>query len=252
VSPAVEVRDGRFGYQGHTVVEASLQVEAGEVVALVGPNGSGKSTLLKGIVGVVERHGGSVSVFGQPIERHGDRGRLGYLPQRQSAAGPVPVTVRELVAAGRLGRTGLFHRPRAADRAAVANAIAAVGLTEHAARPVGSLSGGQQRRALVARALAGEPDLLLLDEPLAGVDHASQDALAGTVAARVAEGATVVVVLHELGPFAPLITRVGCLGAGRLTYDGPVGTAPAHVLGGGFDHDHHGGEPRAMGLGLLG
>src|SRR5262249_33901148 len=161
--------------------EADLAVGAGEVVALLGPNGSGKTTLLKGMLGLVERIGGDVEVMGTSVDNLADRSLVGYLPQRQSAAGPIPVTVTELVRSGRLHRGGLAHRTSAADRHAVTDAIAAVGLADHARRPVSRLSGGQQRRALFARALAGGADLLLLDEPFAGVDQANQRAIADAI-----------------------------------------------------------------------
>ena len=241
----VRVRDGRFGYRGQVAVEADLVVERGEVVALVGPNGSGKTTLVKGILGLCERLGGDVELFGGQLQ---DRGRVGYVPQRQQAAGPIPATVREVVASGRLACSGLGRRLRAPDRRAVDDALAAVGLADRAGSPVATLSGGQQRRALVARALAGRAEILFLDEPLAGVDRSSRQALAGIVAGLVAEGTTIVVVLHELGPLAPLITRVARLEAGAIVSDGPPEHVPAEAFGHGDEDPHPAGEP-APGVG---
>ena len=241
----VRVSDGRFGYRGQVAVEADLVVERGEVVALVGPNGSGKTTLVKGILGLCERLGGDVELFGGQLQ---DRGRVGYVPQRQQAAGPIPATVREVVASGRLACSGLGRRLRAPDRRAVDDALAAVGLADRAGSPVATLSGGQQRRALVARALAGPAEILFLDEPLAGVDRSSRQALAGIVAGLVAEGTTIVVVLHELGPLAPLITRVARLEAGAIVSDGSPEHVPAEALGHGDEDPHPAGET-APGLG---
>jgi zinc transport system ATP-binding protein len=161
--------------------------------------------------------------------------RIGYVPQRLGAGSGVPATVAEVVASGRLARRGL-RPPTAADRAAVVAAIASVGLAEREHEPVGSLSGGQQQRTLIARALAAEPELLVLDEPTAGVDAASQAAFADALREFVAGGGTVLLVAHELGPLQPLITRAIVVHNGRIRHDGAV-PQPAgdHALPG---HDH--------------
>jgi len=250
--PVIDVRNGSFGYRNQLAVTADVRIAAGEVVALLGPNGSGKTTLLKGMLGLVDRLAGDVQLFGTPIESFRQRDRIGYVPQRQTAAGPIPVTVTELVRSGRLAGRGVLHRSRRDDRAAVRAAIDAVGLGDKAREPVATLSGGQQRRALVARALAGGAQVLLLDEPLAGVDQANQEAMANAIADLVDDGATVVVVLHELGPLEPLVTRVVCLDVGAVTFDGPIDAAPARLLHLGHDHDPHGGvEQRRRGMGLI-
>jgi zinc transport system ATP-binding protein len=253
----IRVRDGRFGYRNQVAVRADLDIHSGEVVALLGPNGSGKTTLLKGMLGLVERLGGSVDLFGQPLAAFHDRSLIGYVPQRQTAAGPIPVTVRELVRSGRLARKGLLKRRSSIDDRAVSDAIAAVGLADKDRMPVATLSGGQQRRALVARALAGGARVLLLDEPLAGVDQANQEALADALAAMVATetegrvGVTIVVVLHELGPLESLVTRAVCLDSGIVGFDGSLETAPPALLHLGHDHDPHGGQPHRPRLGLF-
>jgi zinc transport system ATP-binding protein len=145
-----------------------------------------------------------------------------------------------VVAAGRLARRGLFRPFRAADRAAVAAALRAVGLADRAADPVATLSGGQQQRALIARALAGEPELLVLDEPTAGVDAASQEAFADALRGFVAGGKTVLLVAHELGPLRPLISRAVVIRDGAIAHDGAV---PEQV------HDHvHPHGPEATGM----
>lgn len=248
----VRLRGAQFGYDGRAAAVADLDIVAGEVVAVLGPNGSGKSTLVKGMLGLVDRYGGTCEWFGRPLDQLGDRWRIGYVPQRQLAATPIPVTLAELVHSGRVARSGLWRHHRADDRRSVAEAIDAVGLGGHESERVDHLSGGQQRRALVARALAGGPDVLVLDEPLAGVDHESQEALAAIVAALTAEGATAIVVLHELGPFEPIVTRAVCMDNGAVAFDGPPREAPAALLAHAHDHDPHGGdvEPPAT-LGLL-
>jgi zinc transport system ATP-binding protein len=206
-----------------------LTVRPGEVVALLGANGSGKSTAVRAAVGQVPVTGGELTLFGSPVRRFRAWWRIGYVPQRSTAAGGVPATVREVVTAGRLARRRLRPLGRA-DRAAVGRALELVGLADRAGDPVGALSGGQHQRVLIARALAGEPELLVMDEPLAGVDLASQRVLADTLRALTGEGVSVLLVLHELGPLQPLIDRAVVLAHGRVerTVDHPAQLPDAH------------------------
>jgi zinc transport system ATP-binding protein len=206
-----------------------LAVADGEVVAVLGANGSGKSTLVRTMLGLVPVVRGEVRLFDVPLDRFRDWRRVGFVPQRTTAAGGVPATVREVVLSGRLSRRPPLRPVRKADRVAVEEAIDVVGLGGRAGDGVSTLSGGQQQRVLIARALAGEPDLLVLDEPTAGVDLASQQAFAAALERLVAGGATIVLVAHELGPIAPLIARTVVMRDGRLVYDGaPVASAEAH------------------------
>ena len=219
-TPVVGLRGGAVAYDGRTAVSGvDLVVRPGEVVAVLGANGSGKSTVVRAVVGLLPLAAGSLELFGTPRERFRDRPRLGYVPQRGGATTGVPATVREVVATGRLARTG-WGRPGAADRRAVDGAIETVGLGGRARDSVATLSGGQQQRVLIARALTCEPDLLVLDEPTAGVDLASQAALADTLRTLVTRGTTVVLVAHELGPMHPLITRALTMSDGRVLHDG--------------------------------
>jgi zinc transport system ATP-binding protein len=238
-TPVVDVRNATVVYDRTPVLTGvDLRVSTGEVVAILGPNGSGKSTLVKAILGLAPLASGSVALFGATgsgIRRH--RHRIGYVPQRLGAGSGVPATVGEVVAAGRLARRGLRF-PRSADREAIARAIAAVGLAERTHDPVSALSGGQQQRVLIARALAAEPDLLVLDEPTAGVDAASQDAFAAVLRAFTAGGGTVLLVAHELGPLQPLVTRAVVVHNGRIAHDGPVPEPTGHHALPGHDHVH--------------
>jgi zinc transport system ATP-binding protein len=217
------------------VRDVSFDVAPGQVVAILGANGSGKSTLVKSLVGLNPVSHGSVSLFGTPLPRFRNWARVGYVPQRSTIGSGVPATVREVVASGRIARRRPFWPMSRYGHDVVDTAIDLVGLAGRAGHPVATLSGGQQQRVLVARTLAGEPDLLLLDEPNAGVDHASQVAIAETLGGRADAGASVVVVLHELGPFAPLIDRVVALREGRVTYDGP----PEQLVDGAAHAHHH-------------
>jgi zinc transport system ATP-binding protein len=232
----VEVSDAAIAYDRTPVLTGiDLVVDSGEVVAILGANGSGKSTLIKGILGLVPLTTGSVRLFGgrgREVRR-----RIGYVPQRLGAGSGVPATVAEVVAAGRLAKRGL--RPAGpADRAAVAAAIAAVGLAERTHDPVSALSGGQQQRTLIARALAAEPELLVLDEPTAGVDATSQAAFADALRDFASGGGTVLLVAHELGPLQPLVTRAIVIHNGRIAHDGAAPEPSGHHALPGHDHVH--------------
>ena len=216
----------------------SISIRTAEAVALLGGNGSGKSTLVRTLLGLLPHRRGTVTLFGSPLRDFRDWARVGYVPQR-SLATLGGSKVKEVVAAGRLGRRRLFRPLSRADRDAVHNAIALVGLSEQRDADVARLSGGQQQRLLVARALAGEPDLLVLDEPTSGVDLEHQQALAEVLGRLLAAGTSVLVVLHEVGPLASLIDRAVVLSDGRIVHDGPLGDLGQHRHGmGGHQHDH--------------
>jgi zinc transport system ATP-binding protein len=237
----LHLRHGTLGYEDRPVLrEIDFTLRAGEVVVLLGANGSGKSTLVRTLLGLTPLMAGHVELFGVPSSRFTQRWRIGYVPQRHTVVSGVPSTVREVVSSGRLARRRPFAPLRAEDRAAVEAAIATVGLQEKAGSNVAALSGGQQRRVLIARALAAEPDVLVMDEPTAGVDLANQEILAETLRRLVASGKTVLLVAHELGPLEPPADRVVVLRDGRTTYDGPPlpGIAEAHD-----HHAHHDETP---------
>ncbi|MEU8296943.1 metal ABC transporter ATP-binding protein [Micromonospora sp. NPDC048909] len=237
--PVITVEHGAVGYDGRPVLrDVSLRVTAGEVVAVLGANGSGKSTLVRAVLGLVPLTGGSVTLFDRPLRRFRQWERVGYVPQRLGAGGGVPATVREVVASGRLARRGFLRPPGAADRAAVDLALRAVGLADRAGDPVATLSGGQQQRTLIARALAGRPELLVLDEPTAGVDAASQEAFAGALREFVADGGTVLLVAHELGPLRPVISRAIVVHEGGICHDGSVPEPAGHHAEPDHDHVH--------------
>ena len=218
-----------------------LRVDRGEVVALLGSNGSGKSTLVRTLVRAVPASAGDVTVLGAPLGPRVPWHRVGYVPQRLGAAGGVPATVREIVSSGLLGPRTL-RKPRGwSDR--VDAALAEVGLGHRRDQAVSELSGGQQRRVLIARALVRDPELLILDEPVAGVDQPSQEAFARTLAGLVGRGVTVLVVLHELGELEGLITRTVVLRHGTVVHDGPAPRAAHGHDGPEHDHLHAHGDP---------
>jgi zinc transport system ATP-binding protein len=215
-----------------------LAVRPGEVVAVMGANGSGKSTLVRALLGLVPLSAGRTEVYGMPPAKFRDWKRIGYVPQRLSIGGGVPATVREIVASGRIARQSRLRPSSAADRLAVDQALRAVGMADRARDPAQELSGGQQQRVLIARALAGEPDALVMDEPTAGVDARSQETLAGTLRELVEQGRTVVLVAHELGPLEPLITRSVVMEAGRIVHEGVPPVPQGDCARPGHDHVH--------------
>ncbi|MER7534862.1 MULTISPECIES: metal ABC transporter ATP-binding protein [unclassified Streptomyces] len=249
--PVISVRGATAALGARPVLRGvDLTVGRGEVVALLGANGSGKSTAVRSIIGQVPLTGGTIELFGTPRKRFRDWARVGYVPQRTTAAGGVPATIREVVTSGRLARRK-FGWLSNVDRAAVDRAIALVGLADRAKDSVSALSGGQHQRVLIARALASEPELLIMDEPMAGVDLASQEILAATLREQVALGTSVLLVLHELGPLEPLIDRAVVLRDGCVVHDGPPPEAVGQHALPGHDHVHPHAADEPLRTGLL-
>jgi zinc transport system ATP-binding protein len=229
VKPALELEDVSFAYRpGQPVLaDVSLTVGEGEFVAIAGPNGGGKTTLVRLVLGLARPGSGAVRLFGEPAHRFSRRATLGYVAQRAQIGGHGPVTVREVVSAGRLAQGGLLGPLRARDRAIVDAAIEDVGLSARAHVPVRELSGGQQQRAFIAKALAGEPSLLVLDEPTAGVDTESQEALARLLDRLHADRRiTTLYVSHEFGAVESIVHRL-VLVRGAIVFDGPPRTLPS-------------------------
>lgn len=214
----------------------SFTVGRGEFVALVGPNGSGKSTLLGVVLGLLRPSAGNVRLFGIAPAVLRDRWRVGYVPQRPMLAEQLPVTVREVVASGRLARRGWARRLTRADQEEVDHALESVALDSLEHNKLGELSGGQQQRAFIARALVNRPELLILDEPVAGVDAESQNRFRDALVHMVRDHeAAVLLVSHELGAVAEDLDRLLVLRRGELSFDGP----PAELAGGGVSLGIH-------------
>jgi zinc transport system ATP-binding protein len=225
---AVELRGVSFAYAAGPPVlaDVDLAVAPGELVAIAGPNGGGKTTLVRIVLGLERPDGGHALLFGEPAHRFSRRAELGYLAQRSQLGADAPTTVREVVAAGRLVRSGLLGPLGASHGRAVDEAIARVGLSAIADRPLTRLSGGQQQRAFIAKALAAEPSLLVLDEPTTGVDVEAQDALAELLDRIHRElGVTILYVSHEFGAVERYVERL-VLVRGGIVFDGPPGDLP--------------------------
>jgi zinc transport system ATP-binding protein len=225
---AIEFERVEFGYLPSQPVlrDVDLRVTEGEFVAVAGPNGGGKTTLLRLALGLERPTRGRVLLFGEPARSFRDRRRLGYLAQRTRVGVDAPATVREVVEAGRAAIRPL-GRLRREDREAVAEAIERVGLAPLASRPLSRLSGGQQQRAFIAKALAAQPSLLVLDEPTTGVDVESQEALAVLLEQLNRElGVTIVYVSHEFGAVEHVVERL-VLVRQQIVFDGRPSALPA-------------------------
>ena len=235
MTPALQASGLHVHLGGASILHrVDLSVDEGEVVALLGANGSGKSTLLRALVGVVPVAHGSVELLGVPLGRAVPWHRIGYVPQRVTAATGIPATATEVVISGTIHGRRLLPPHDARERAV--DALASVGLAARADRPVRELSGGQQQRVLIARALVRRPDMLLLDEPVAGVDLPSQQVFAHALTDLAAAGTTILVVLHELGALAPLVSRAVVLRHGHVVHDGaPPTPTPDHAAP---EHEH--------------
>jgi ABC-type Mn2+/Zn2+ transport system ATPase subunit len=207
-----------LGY-GHRVVlhDIDLDVPSGDFLGIVGPNGAGKTTLLKALLGTLRPLRGAIQIPPQGVA-------FGYVPQRQAVDETFPLTVREMIAMGRFARIGLLGRPGAGDRALVVESAQHVGIADLLERRYRTLSGGQKQRTLIARALAAEPTVLVLDEPTNGMDLPAEHAIMELVRRLHEEdGLTVVMVSHLLNVVASYVARLAIVGNGRLEV-GPIDT----------------------------
>lgn len=212
-----------------------FSLSEGEFCVLLGPNGSGKTTLVRTLLGLVPMSGGRRTIFGHDPVAFKRWDLIGYVPQRVTAAAGVPATVAEVVHSGRTSRIRLLSRTSRADRAAVDRALDLVDLTPVATDRVETLSGGQQQRVLIARALASEPRVLVMDEPVASVDMAHQESFAVTLGRLHAMGTSILLVAHSLGAMEPLAQRAVVIERGAVIHDG----APDDEIVMEHAHPHH-------------
>lgn len=218
VGPSVMIEGVTAGYGRRTALtDVTLTVMPGSLLAVIGPNGAGKSTLLKLIAGLIRPLSGRVTVLGGPPGTHARS--IAYLPQAEAVDWDFPVTVREVVMMGRYARLGFGHEPRAEDRGRVTDALETVGMADAGDRQIGALSGGQRRRVFLARAIAADPDLYLLDEPVTGVDARTQEDLMDVLEAEARSGKTVIATTHDLICAAQRFHQAALLN-GRLVAQG--------------------------------
>lgn len=220
---ALEIDDVSVRYRDVVaLLDARLTLAPGHVCGLVGMNGSGKSTLFKAVMGVVKPDSGSITVHGIAPARARKDGTVSYVPQAESVDWTFPISVREVVMMGRYGKQNFMRTPRAVDRRAVTQALERVDLSDLGDRQIGRLSGGQRKRAFVARAIAQEASLLLLDEPFAGVDKKSEATITGLLRELAADGASVLVSTHDLHALPQLCDEAVLLQQRVLMHGSPT------------------------------
>jgi ABC-type Mn2+/Zn2+ transport system ATPase subunit len=253
--PFLQLRNIAAAYDARwALAGVTLDVPAGVLVAVIGPNGSGKSTLLRAILDLVPHRQGSVALDGRPIA--GQRRRVAYVPQRELVDWSFPIDAEQVVMMGRYPRIGVVGAPRADDHAAVARALDRVGMTELAHRQIGALSGGQQQRVFLARALVQEPDLLLLDEPMTGVDLGTEETIGALMHELRDAGAAVMYATHDLETAADASDLLCFVNGAVIAFGPPAETFNPQTLHATFggelmivdagDHAHiHGGGHHA-------
>ena len=233
--PAVSVRGLAVSYGETRALEGvDLQVSRGQVHGLIGMNGSGKSTLFKALMGLARFDAGSVELFGESPARARAGMRIAYAPQNENVDWDFPISVAEVVTMGRYGHMGWRRRDRAPDREAVAAALQRCDLTDLSERQIGALSGGQRKRVFVARGLAQGAELLLLDEPFAGVDKRSEATIAALLRELAAEGRTVLVSTHDLVAVPALGDRVALINHRIIAHGSPEATLVPELLADAF------------------
>ncbi|HUF52534.1 MAG TPA: metal ABC transporter ATP-binding protein [Dehalococcoidia bacterium] len=231
---ALDVVGVSAGYGRHQALDAvTFNIEPGCLAGLVGPNGSGKSTLMKVVLGMLKSWSGDIRVFGR--EGRPRPGVVAYTPQSELVDWDFPVSVADVVLMGRYGRLGLFRRPSAEDRDIAAQAIERVRLSDRAHRLIGELSGGERHRALIARALAQQGDLLLLDEPFAGLDATAQHDLLRLFHELVDEGKTLFVATHDLSCVAEDFDHAVLLNRRVIAFGRPADVFTEESLNAAFD-----------------
>ncbi len=216
----LEVEHVHIAYGEKTILQdVSFQVVHGARIAVVGPNGAGKSTLFKGLVGLLPLQSGRILIHGEPLGHHKDC--VAYVPQREEVDWRFPVTVRDVVAMGRYGAQGWLRRSSAQDRELISNSLAQMGIAELANRSIIDLSGGQQQRVFLARALAQQPHILLMDEPFTGVDVTTQEATLALLDHLREQQVTAIISTHDLNLAASRFDAVLLLNHKVVAYGTP-------------------------------
>ncbi len=218
----LDIHDVTVAYHRKPVLwDVDLIIDKPQLAAIVGPNGAGKSTLIKAALGLIPMASGSIRIFGDPVAKV--RKRIGYVPQRESVDWDFPVSVLDVVLMGTYGRLGWFRRPGVTERHWARECLATVGLADYERQQIGQLSGGQQQRVFLARALAQRADIYFMDEPMAGVDAATERIIFDLLADLRQQGKTIIAVHHDLRTVPQYFDSVALLIV-RLVASGPVET----------------------------
>lgn len=230
MEPIVDIQDVTVSYRDNVALNSiSLKIHEGEMLAIAGPNGAGKTTLLTAINGLGKLLQGSVSIFGIQMERRTAtqlRKEIGYVPQIINPDSRMPMRVREVILLGRYGRMGLLRKPSRKDREVVEKVVELIGIEDLLQRPIGHLSGGEQKKVSIARALAQEPRILLLDEPISNLDINAQQSILNLIEQiHERENLTTVVVMHHLNLLPVNCSRMVLLKKTRIIYNGSVDEA---------------------------
>lgn len=246
--PAIEIRDLTVGYRsGQPILKnINLTVLRNDFIAIIGPNGGGKTTLLKVILGLIQPWSGEIIVAGYPIDSKTVRAEIGYVPQLIPGKS-FPVTVMDVVLMGRLGKSALFRHFSDTDRSAAEINLLRMGILHLANDNMDSLSGGQKQRVLIARALAGEPEILLLDEPVASVDHETQESFFNLLA-ELNDSITIVLVTHDVGAVSAHVKNIACINRTLISHGETLSAdAVSRAYGCPFELISHGVPHRVIG-----
>ncbi len=220
----IDIRDVNFSYKKDKVLEdITFSVKKGDYLGIIGPNGGGKTTLLKIILGLIKPDSGIITIFGCRIEKFKERYRIGYVPQRSfEREYTFPVTAEEVVRSGRAARMGILKRFREEDKRAVELAIEVSGVSQYRSKVISELSGGQKQMVFIARALSGEPDVLILDEPSVGIDIASEEKFYSFLSyLNKRLDITIILVSHDIGVVANEVNKILCLNRRLICHGEP-------------------------------
>jgi len=217
--PVIEIRDLSVIIDGQAILEdVTLTVRKGDFYAIIGPNGAGKTTLIRSILGLIPVTRGEILLFSKPVSTE-NRSRIGYVPQYHSFDFNFPITVKEMVLTGRLGRKpGIIRRYCKEDLVAAENALMRLSASHLSDRPVGELSGGERQRVLISRALVGEPEILILDEPTVYVDTPTEEQFY-MLLASLSHTVTILIITHDIGVVSQHVNHVACLNQRLFQHD---------------------------------
>jgi len=229
----IEVKGVSFSYgHGDVLRDVGINIHKGDYLGIVGPNGAGKTTLLKIMLGLLSPDSGSVKLFGKDADSFKDRSRIGYVPQKATSFDAnFPATVQEVVLMGRYGKRGLLCKMTVSDKAHVKTALSHVGMWDKRSKLIGDLSGGEQQRVFIARALAAEPEIIFLDEPTSGVDSRTQDEFYALLKKLNQElDLTLVLVSHDVEKVVGEVMHVACVDRTLVFHDSPFKIAKHHHI----------------------